>query len=545
MEEKNNAVEKIENIEQAKENKKAERERKKTQRKKIKEYKKDEREKAKLAYRREKSKMLLDRENRKQELKAERKARLDELRRQKQLAKDVRKNKRQENRQLNKKRHNGLGGWVTAVVSLGVCSLLLATALTLVFIMPSSTEKDMESLYQKSFFDTATEVDNIDANLSKAIVTSDKSALQKYLVDTAINSELCENDISQLPLEDESKFYTTKLINQIGDYSKYLNNKIIDGEDLTEKDRETLVSLYNANLTLKNSLQKMTQNMDGDYSFVDLIDAKDGDIVLDGFNELQNLSVEYPELIYDGPFSDGKDDRVIKGLNGNDVTKEDAQKVFIETFGGYGLKNIEYQGENSGNIECFNYQAEIKDDILYAQISKKGGKLLMFSYSGSCKAINIDRDMAESKAEEFLSSIGIDDMKAVWINLANNVYTINFAYNDNGVIVYSDLIKIRICAETGMVIGMEGTSYYTNHTAREIGSPTISESTAKEKVSSSIEIETSRLAIVPIGSESEKLCYEFSGRFDGTLYYVYIDAKTGRQVEMFKVIDSNEGELLI
>ena len=53
------------------------------------------------------------------------------------------------------------------------------------------------------------------------------------------------------------------------------------------------------------------------------------------------------------------------------------------------------------------------------------------------------------------------------------------------------------------------------------------------------------LAVVPIGSESEKLCYEFSGRYDGTLFYVYIDAKFGKQVEMFKVIDSNEGELLI
>ena len=59
------------------------------------------------------------------------------------------------------------------------------------------------------------------------------------------------------------------------------------------------------------------------------------------------------------------------------------------------------------------------------------------------------------------------------------------------------------------------------------------------------ENDTARLALVPIGLKSEKLCYEFSGEYDGSTYYVYIDANTGRQVEMFKVIESTEGTLLM
>ena len=66
-----------------------------------------------------------------------------------------------------------------------------------------------------------------------------------------------------------------------------------------------------------------------------------------------------------------------------------------------------------------------------------------------------------------------------------------------------------------------------------------------KKVSSNIELKSCRLALVPIGTSSEKLCYEFSGEYDGSTYYIYIDAITGRQVEMFKVIESTEGTLLI
>ena len=68
---------------------------------------------------------------------------------------------------------------------------------------------------------------------------------------------------------------------------------------------------------------------------------------------------------------------------------------------------------------------------------------------------------------------------------------------------------------------------------------------AKSKVLDGIEILNTRLSVVPIETKTEKLCYEFSGEMDGETYYVYIDAVSGRQVEMFKVIESTEGSLLI
>lgn len=134
--------------------------------------------------------------------------------------------------------------------------------------------------------------------------------------------------------------------------------------------------------------------------------------------------------------------------------------------------------------------------------------------------------------------------RTAWVNFSHNVYTINFAFTQDNVIVYGDLIKVRVCAETGKVIGYEASGYYTNHTDRVIDKAEITEADATKKVSSNIEIDTIRLAVVPFGKESERLCYEFSGTYDGDIYYVYIDASTGRQVELFKVIEDSEGSLL-
>ncbi|MBO7344919.1 MAG: germination protein YpeB [Clostridia bacterium] len=536
----------------------------------LKAHRKAEKQKAKATALREKNRRRAEAEKRRMEIKAERQARREMLknetkkqrherimeekrakreeriqRRQSVLAeKRARREQKSIERRERKERNKGYGGWLSAVISLGVATLVLSSVLTFTFLMPTQGDNMLESAYRKSFFDTVEQVNNIDLNLSKALATADTGAMQKYLVDTAINSELAENDIQQLPLQDESKYYTTKVVNQIGDYAKYINNKIISGEKLSESDYQGLVQLYRANAELKEGLSKMREEMSGDFSFSTLMDGGDGNLVINGFNQLQNLSVQYPELIYDGPFSDGLDRKEIKGLNGAEIDQNIALEKFTQIFGEYQLENIMVDGSSNAQMECYNVQGEKDGDILYAEISKKGGKLVMFSFAGSCNGVNKSEEQAQEIAEQFVASLGIENMKPVWINLSNNVYTINFAYEQNGIIVYSDLVKVRVCGETGMVIGLEGTSYYTNHTQRVISKPVLTKSQAQSKVSSSILVEGGRLVVVPIGQKSEKLCYEFVGEYDGSIFYAYIDAISGRQVEMFKVVESTEGKLL-
>ena len=456
--------------------------------------------------------------------------------------------KAERNERHGKTQNSGGGkkkGLIAAVISLGIATVVLSSALMVTLLTPSKADGMLEQAYNRAFYDTVEQVDNIDLNLAKALSTKDESALQKYLVNVAINSELAESDLQQLPLQDQSKFYTTKLVNQIGDYAKYLNNKLINGETISEQDILALQGLYKENKTFREALHKMYNEMGEDYSFSTMIDGGDGNLIINNFNQLQNLSVEYPELIYDGPFSDGQNKREIKGLSGEDVDKMRAEEIFKKAFAKYNITDVQSVGTASGVIECFNVQGKIKDEQIFAQISKKGGKMIMFDYAGSCKDVNITRDRAVERAQEFLTSLEIKDMTPVWINLANNVYTINFAYEKDNVIVYNDLIKVRVCAETEMVIGMEARGYYTNHTERQIPSPTISEAVARQNLSQSIEIENVQMALVPIGMNTERLAYEFYGKADSNTYYIYIDAQTGKQIEMFMVIDSLGGQMLI
>lgn len=215
---KNNAVEKVENIINDKEHSVYEGDKEKTNEEQMKAHEKAEKEKQKAFSKRYKQRVREEKKRRKKESGA-----------------------------------SGKNGLIVATIVLSATTVAFATALACSAIIPSQTEKALENTYKRAFYDTLLQVDNIDLNLSKAISTTDDKAMQKYLLDLAVNSELAENDIGELPLHDESKFYSAKLINQIGDFAKYLNKKLIDGEGLAKEDYQTLETLSEHNQALKEA----------------------------------------------------------------------------------------------------------------------------------------------------------------------------------------------------------------------------------------------------------------------------------------------------
>ena len=63
-------------------------------------------------------------------------------------------------------------------------------------------------------------------------------------------------------------------------------------------------------------------------------------------------------------------------------------------------------------------------------------------------------------------------------------------------------------------------------------------------VSPRLSVEHIRLALIPDGS-SERLCYEISSEYDGLDYFVYIDAVSGAQADILRVIDTYQGKQVI
>ena len=51
--------------------------------------------------------------------------------------------------------------------------------------------------------------------------------------------------------------------------------------------------------------------------------------------------------------------------------------------------------------------------------------------------------------------------------------------------------------------------------------------------------------MIPLTPETERLCYEFKCTMNGDSYILYIDAQDGSEAQVFRIIDSEDGTLVI
>ena len=100
-----------------------------------------------------------------------------------------------EKRKEKKDRTPGFGGWLAAVIALGVSTLALGTMLTFGWINMNGMQADMVSDASHSLYELNAIVDNLDANLAKARIAASSGDRARVLADIAIESEMAESAI--------------------------------------------------------------------------------------------------------------------------------------------------------------------------------------------------------------------------------------------------------------------------------------------------------------------------------------------------------------
>ena len=75
-------------------------------------------------------------------------------------------------------------------------------------------------------------------------------------------------------------------------------------------------------------------------------------------------------------------------------------------------------------------------------------------------------DEANEIGKNFLNNLGIPNMKPTYYLKQGGAVTINYAYEQENVTIYPDLIKVKIALDNGEILGMETSGYLNNHTDR-------------------------------------------------------------------------------
>ena len=409
-----------------------------------------------------------------------------------------------------------------------------------------------ENINNSNLYELINYIQNVETYLAKATISSSSVHAAETLTYLWREANLAQTYLSELPIESQELENTAKFLNQVSDYSYSLSRKNIKGEELTEEDFNNLEELHEYSQNLEDVLNQLAFDIENNtISWKDLV--KNGkeqftqsvSSELDLFSTLEENFHEYSGLIYDGAFSEHLTSETPKGITGDEITEEDAKNK-VKDF----LVNKEIQEittlEQSQNttIPAYNFSVKIGENCNEAvSISKKGGYVVYSNYNRDIGEQKLSYEDANSKGKEFLDKIGITNMRETYYLNNNGILTINYAYVQEDVIMYPDLIKVKVALDNGEILGFESTGYLNNHTQRQIQKNIISKEQAKQKLNKNLNIQSENLAIIPTEYKTEILCYEFKGKEKNREFLVYINATTGEEEDILVIYNTPNGTL--
>ncbi len=402
----------------------------------------------------------------------------------------------------------------------------------------------MQNTYMRAVEDLSLSLENIKTTLNKGLYTNSPAMMNQLsgkLWSEAANAKAA---LSQLPVEELKLEQTYKFLSQVGNYSQSLSKKFGSGENLTEEEKNNLKTLYGYAEDLSGKMWSVEKKIeDGSVTLRELSGAANGkrpQTVTEGFTDFEEGFSDYPTLIYDGPFSDHILEREPLMLKGqNEVTKEQALRKAVSVSG---EENLSVGGEEGGKMPSFVFENESTT----VSVTKQGG---FFSYMLKYRPVEnpqLGATDALKRAEKYLDSLGIDEVEETYYEINNGICIYNFAGEQNDVILYTDLIKVGVALDNGEIMSYDARGYITNHTARKLDKPAISEDEAEAKISKGLTVFEDNLCVIPTGGLNERYCYEFyCADSEGRQLLIYINADTGEEEQILLLKIGSNGRLTV
>lgn len=422
-------------------------------------------------------------------------------------------------------------------LALSVLLTLVVLLLSVITILKSNQLSEVELKYENSLIastqEAISDMRTLEADLSKLMITVDELVINQLLSTLALKSSACGQELSRLPIVATGVQNTLKFTNQLSSYCTTVIKNYSEGFSLPENFDKQVTDFFNTCKEVNVELNKVEADiLSGNIS---LLDVNDGETQTNGmFGSIDENLIEYPSVIFDGPFSDGQE---------RTTPKTDRQEVTVEEAENY-VKNLGFAcpfvKEMDGDQPLYLFE----DENTTLQVTKKGGLLLMALSDREISDAVLTEQQAEEKAKEFTKKLGFGNIQNVWQEFYGNFIVFNFAPVVDDAVIYPDIFKVKVALDDGSIVAFEGKSYIMNNHQRKLPEIKVTLQQAQAKLKEGFTIETSRLALISI-NEKEQLCWELFGKYNDLDFAIYFSCVDGKEKTSFRILSTETGKMVV
>lgn len=411
--------------------------------------------------------------------------------------------------------------------------------------------------YRRSFAELVSGVSDVDTALKKSLLVTSPSMAGSVCTEVYGKAQTAQMALSSLPDSATNLEKTAGFIAKVGDYAYSLSQKSARGEAFSDDERENLRSLSETADLLTQNFREMQNDLGSGLAdmeqyrkTIEQYDKHEGKVVPqtlgDKLGAAEESFPEVPELIYDGPFSESARSTELRFLEGKQEVDASAARKAAAQFLGVRPELIWPTGEENGKLLSYNFETKLHDSPVTASVSKQGGVVWQVIGSRAVDHAELTAKEGVDAAKKLLERRGYTDMRESYYLMENNILTVNFAYVQDDVVCYPDLVKISVALDDGTLQSFDASGYLASHVTRDLKEPAVTADAAREKVPQDVTILGVGLTVIPTAGKSEVECYELECQDKNEQrYLIYVNAQTGQQEKIFILLQDERGTLTV
>ena len=231
-----------------------------------------------------------------------------------------------------------------------------------------------------------------------------------------------------------------------------------------------------------------------------------------------------------------------KALPSREISAGEAMEIAKAFVGEDKTLSVSHAPDTAGALPAYGVTVQTADLQLNLEITRRGGKVLLMAPETASFPVIRTPEQCAASAVSFLQSRGFAQMEVPYYQIYDGLCVLTCVYVQNGVLIWPDRVMVQVRMDTAEVVGIEARSYWRSHIPRKLQSPLLTESEARASLSAGTSADTARLCLLPINGH-ERLCWQFSLLWEDESYISYIDAMTGEELHLEKIMLLDFGQV--
>lgn len=367
--------------------------------------------------------------------------------------------------------------------------------------------------------EAAAELETLTLSLEKLLLTTSPRQQAKLLSQIVLAADRSQLSLAALPDREGQQGAVLAYLSRLTTLSQGCLADLAEGGGLPEDARTELTALREGLLLLQAEMTLASR------------EALTGAEIADAMPESQVTKAPTAQEL-----------NTYKALPSQEIGSGEAMQIAKEFVGAEKVLSVAHAPDTSGALPAYGVTVQTADVLLNLEITRRGGKVLLMAPETASFAMLKTPEQCAAAALAFLKSRGFAEMEAPYYQVYDGLCVVTCVYVQSGVLVWPDRVLVQVRMDTAEVVGIEARSYWRNHIPRRLQSPLLTQTEARASLSPGAAVESARLCLLPVQNQ-ERLCWQFTLTFGEESYISYIDAMTGEELHLEKIMQLEFGQV--